>query len=104
MIDYIKITLQTELTENNFINCSKAIPTKYGFYRFLKNEKKNHSLIVVQNKNSTKVTISGSLRKWYFGKSSLLDFTKESFGKAVNKLAKSLNVNLDDLGQGKITQ
>lgn len=104
MIDYIKITLQTELTENNFINCSKAIPTKYGFYRFLKNEKKNHSLIVVQGKNSTKVTIRGSLRKWYFGKYSLLDFTKESFRKAINTLAKSLNVDLDDLGQGKITQ
>ena len=104
MIDNIKITLPIRLTEDNFRNCTKEKTEKYGSYRKLMNEMKNHSLTIFQNKNSSKVIIRGSLRKWYFGKYSLLDFTKESFRRAMNKLAKSLNMDLEDLYQGKITQ
>ena len=104
MIDNIKITLPIRLTEDNFRNCAKEKTEKYGSSRKLMNEMKNHSLTIFQNKNSSKVIIRGSLRKWYFGKYSLLDFTKESFRRAMNKLAKSLNMDLEDLHQGKITQ
>ena len=104
MIDNIKITLPIRLTEDNFRNCTKEKTEKYGSSRKLMNEMKNHSLTIFQNKNSSKVIIRGSLRKWYFGKYSLLDFTKESFRRAMNKLAKSLNMDLEDLYQGKITQ
>ena len=104
MIDNIKITLPIRLTGDNFRNCTKEKTEKYGSSRKLMNEMKNHSLTIFQNKNSSKVIIRGSLRKWYFGKYSLLDFTKESFRRAMNKLAKSLNMDLEDLYQGKITQ
>ena len=104
MIDNVKITL-INFTGNLF-NCKPIAETKFDYiYSLLSSEKeKASSLQVRRSKINGKVVISGSIRKWHFNKSSLLDLSKTTYTSSMKKLAKDLNIPFAELCQGKITQ
>lgn len=102
MIDNIKITLNN--FSGNFINCDYAGEEKYDRLYTLSNKNKSYKLYVKQNKNTGKVVITRSLRKWFFNKGSLLDLNLSSLKKSMKMIASELNIPLSELCKGKITQ
>lgn len=104
MIDNIKITLND--FSGNFNKCDYIGEGKYDNLYMLPSHgiSKSSKLFVRQNRKTKKVVITRSIRKWYFNKGSLLDLTKQSFTKAIKRLAKDLNIPLSELCRGKVTQ
>lgn len=104
MIDNIKITLTN--FSGNFNKCDYIGEGKYDSLYTLPSHgiSKSTKLFVRQNRNTKKVVITRSIRKWYFNKGSLLDLTEHSFTKAMRRLAKDLNITLSELCKGKVTQ
>lgn len=107
MIDNIKIYFPKTIF-NGKDNCWKferKINKYTNEYRYTKYTFSNsHSLVLHFNTNKKHITIMGSLRKWYLGKTSLVDLTSEQFMKVSSLLANSLNMSLDEFNRGKITQ
>lgn len=104
MIDNVKITLTN--FSGNFNTCQYIGEGKYDSFYTLPSHgiSKSTKLFVRQNRNTKKVVITRSIRKWYFNKGSLLDLTEQSFTKAIKRLAKDLNIPLSELCKGKVTQ
>lgn len=104
MIDNMKITLTN--FSGNFDKCQYVGEGKYDSFYVLPSHgiSKSAKLFVRQNRNTKKVIITRSLRKWYFNKGSLLDLTKQSFTKAIKRLARDLSIPLSELCKGKVTQ
>lgn len=90
----------------NFKNC-KFIreEEKFIIYHLSRSKEKNdHKLRIKFYKLTNKVEISGSLRKWCFGKQSLRDLTLSSFIMTLKKLAKVLNISIQELCRAGFTQ
>lgn len=104
MIDRVKITFPKEHFTGNFENCSKQRSGKYYKKYILQNAKNDHYLVILVNIKTGNISVEGSLRKWMFGESSLLDLDKKTFRRCFSKVAAALNMSLSDFGQGKITQ
>ncbi len=78
-----------ETINNSFSNA--VMKTEFGELKSYKlfNERRNHYLNICIN--SGYIRIEGSIRKWYFGGNSVLDFKdKLQFKKAICLLAKAL--------------
>lgn len=106
MIDKIKIYLPaTEF--NGDLSCWQ-LDSQDKFFDVYRYSRKDllHPFPLVLRFHRTKKSISilGSLRKWYWGEFSLADFDRNTFYIALKTLAKSLNIPLNCLCSGLITQ
>lgn len=112
MVDRIKITLKD--FSGNFENCENITkkefieyPERKQYDNFVlrnKTELDRHDLSISQAKKTGIVTIEGSIRKWNYNNATLLDLTQTSFERALRNIAKELNISLDELRQGNVTQ
>ena len=111
MVDRVKITLED--FSGNFENCKNITRKEFIEYPdrkqydnyVLPNKTKldKHNLAISQSRKGT-VTIKGSIRKWNFNNATLLDLTRKSFEKALQNIAKELNIPFDELRRGNVTQ
>ena len=84
-------------TKKQIINNELKLPNKYP-----KHSVNNHEMSVIYDTYKSKLTISNSLRKWYFGYSSLEDFTIIELVKALNLLANKLAIKKDKFYSAKV--
>ena len=63
-----------------------------------------HSLGLVYVRRTGRLFIMNSLRKWYYGRISLLDLTSEALIRTLKRLAADLNISYEELGRGRVTQ
>lgn len=104
MIDNIKITLAD--FSGNFNKCVFLTEGEYDdFYMLPSHGNLSPSaLFIRQNRETKKVVIVRSIRKWYYNKGTLLDLTSVSFVKAMKLLAEDLSIPMSELCEGKISQ
>lgn len=114
MVDRIKIMLP-DYSPNENLNWvkvkNKNFPDK-TFYRALlfnrRFDKRRHPLwlLLTANEKTEKfsLSISGSIRKWYFNKNSRSDLKYEEFNDSLNLLANDIGINLETLLNGKVTK
>lgn len=105
MVDNIRIRFERDIFSGTFVNCIYFKKGKKYKNYIIKSPMKNNKsvLSVIQSLKDGHVCIWGSMRKWYCGDTSLIDFTQGAFDRAVQKLASIMNMPLSDFLQGKIT-
>lgn len=105
MVDNIRIRFERDTFRGTLENCTfvKENKKERRFYILSLNKKGNTKLWVFQSLINGDIRFEGSLRKWYYGDNSLVDFNRESFVKALKNLAKILDMSLSDLGMGTIS-
>ncbi len=106
MVDNIRIRFERgsfsgKLDPSDLVKISE----KYIKYEIKNtNQKYQSKIVILQSRKNGYVYIYGSLRKWYFGETSLLDFNQRTFVRALQKLAEVLQMPMSDLcDKGKIT-
>ena len=104
MIDNITLTIDD--FKGNFDNCIGKKELKYDYKYILKshNAKNPNTLRIRKRKDSNRVIIKNSLRRWYFGNTYVDDFVPESFKEMLVLLASKLNTSLDNLYEARISQ
>lgn len=111
MID--NIIIRIDKFSGKFDNCrfEKYKSNKSVKHYFLDNplilkkkEDFNGPLKLIFNVEMNLLTITHSLRKWYFGANSLLDFTQLSFLKAIKYLALLLDISPDEILKSSFTK
>lgn len=112
MVDKIKIRLSGVMIAEEFLgdsyNSSVSrmgnVLTKYRLY-FLDEPLENSChLEVIVNRLQNCVTISGSLRKWYFGKNNISDLTRKRFAECLKRLREKLRITEEELNYALVTQ
>ena len=63
-----------------------------------------HSFGIERYKRVNKIIVIGSIRKLCYNQTSLQDLTRDDFEKTIERLAEGLNIPLEELLQGTITQ
>lgn len=76
---------------------------RFADYRHLNDTLCQSAIYLRIDKQKHIATIRGSLRKWYYGGDSLKDFNKDSFLKAILKLARTLRIPPSEIGKAKFT-
>lgn len=114
MIDSLKIKLVN--FSGDLKNCREVKPRvlfkdvekkDYGYNNFRLYNRSNseqHYLRISKNKKTGAVTITGSFRKWFYNRVTLLDISQKDFVKTLNKLADELFITFDELKQANFTQ
>lgn len=112
MIDKIKIVVPNVDVSKKYLGiCYAKYITVKGFvekYKLFLTESrgKNDPFLTVEiDKGKSEVSISGSLRKWKTSKSNALaDLTKENFDFCIKKICLKLDIPLNTLYEGTVTQ
>lgn len=103
---YIKLDLTTLGNPFNVVPCliSDSLNFKFKLYRNQTYSDKDSFLVISANETYKGFTISGSLRKWYFGKNkAVMDFDYNTFRHCIGILSKKLNVNQYDFWESNVT-
>ena len=105
MIDKINFRFENDTFYGSFRNCVFRKKTEYNkvFSIASLNKNSNAQLWILKSLKNGRVRLVGSLRKWYYGENSLLDFNKHSFIMALQRLANTLDMSLSELGLGIIS-
>ena len=104
MID--NLTIRLEGFSGSFENCERVKENgNIAIYR-LKGLSLTtpHPLALILAKRSGTLYIVNSLRKWYYGRASLLDFTSGTLLLAFKLLAGRLKISYEELSRGRVTQ
>lgn len=104
MID--NLTIRLEGFSGSFENCERVKENgNIAIYR-LKGLSLTtpHPLTLILAKRSGTLYIVNSLRKWYYGRASLLDFTSGTLLHAFKLLAGRLKISYEELSRGRVTQ
>jgi hypothetical protein len=108
MVDYIKIVLPyTNISLRHLTVSDKKNPHSYKVESYilyeLWNSKENHFLRIRVIKPKW-IIIEGSLRKWYFGKTTMLDLTFISLVKCLKMISQALEIDFDVFLRGKVNK
>lgn len=100
------MTIMLEEFSGNFENCQLVRSREnVNIYRLVGRSRISpHSLGLIYVKRSRKLYIVNSLRKWYYGRTSMLDLTSITIEKALRSLSKALNIPYEELSRGRVTQ
>ena len=95
MVD--NLTIMLEKFSGNFENCEIVkVFENIGIYR-LKGLSRiaPHTLRLIYIRRTGRLYIVNSLRKWYCGRTSLLDLTSEALVHALKRLSADLNISYE---------
>lgn len=83
---------------------SNSLNYKFKLYRNHHYSEKDSFLVISANGNAIGFTVSGSLRKWYFGnKNAVMDFNYKTFLHCIAILSSKLKVKQIDFWESKVT-
>lgn len=106
MIDKIKIYLPATVF-NGDLSCWKLLKQDklYDHYCYCREDLLHpFPLKLKYHRTKKNISILGSLKKWYLGKYALTDFNQQTFYLALKTLSKSLNISLECICKGLVTQ
>lgn len=102
----IKLDLTTLGNPFNVVpsQVSDTLNYKFKLYRNETHSEKDSFLVISANETFRGFTVTGSLRKWYFGKTNaVMDFNYKTFIHCIAILSKRLNVKQIDFWESNVT-
>lgn len=106
MIDRLVIRVKgcSNISTKN-LQLAEQVCDKFIYHIFYDADSNNPAFLKVTfDKGAEKVKIEGSIRKWYLGMFSLEDLTAEQFKHSIERIAKILDISMEKLMNGTITQ
>ncbi len=112
MIDKIKIVIQNVVVSEKYLgkplvhyDITKGVVRKHKLFFTERKGKDDPFLTIVIKEEKKEVSIEGSLRKWKTSKSNAVaDLTKENFDFCIKKIGLKLDIPLEHLYNGTVTQ
>lgn len=99
----IKLDLTTLGAPFNVVPVYDTLNFKFKLYRNKSCSENESFLVISANETFRGFTVSGSLRKWYFGKNkAVMDFDYNTFRHCIGILSKKLSVNQNDFWESNV--